>query len=196
MGRKSENGTAILETAVHTFWTRGYEGVGVNEICENAGINKGTLYHFYHDKEELVLAVIAENSRFVADFIQRQSHLPPIERVLAYFDMMRDTQKAEFTDSGHVAGCPFGNLSVEMGTRNQKIRKAIDQWFDEMVDFLSTAITEWQGSPRGAKVKADELFTYWQGAILRAKTANNLSPIDKARSYTIQVFKNLKPEEQ
>jgi TetR/AcrR family transcriptional regulator, transcriptional repressor for nem operon len=192
MGRKSENGGAILEAAVHTFWTKGYEGVGVNEICENAGINKGTLYHFYEDKEALILSVIEKNSAFVADFIRGHGHLPPLERVLAYFDMMRETQKAEFKASGHLAGCPFGNLGVEMGTRNEKVRKSINKWFNSMVDFLSVAITECKNSSHSSVVLADEIFTYWQGAILRSKTANTLAHIDAAREYTVRVFNGLK----
>ena len=42
------------ETAAYLFWTRGFEAVGVNDICKEAGINKGTLYHFYKNKQELV----------------------------------------------------------------------------------------------------------------------------------------------
>ena len=191
MGRKSANREAILEAATHAFWTRGYEGLGVNEICDIAGINKGTLYHFYKDKEELILSVITKNSDFVANFVEAHSHLPPFDRVLAYFDMMRETQKNEFENSGHVAGCPFGNLSVEMGTRNEKIREAIDRWFDSMVVFLAKAIAESTASVKDAKSLADELFTHWQGAILRAKTSNVLLPLDMARHYTVRFLERL-----
>lgn len=50
----------ILTKALSLFARKGYEGVGVQEICANAGITKPTLYYFFKSKQGL-LESIAEN---------------------------------------------------------------------------------------------------------------------------------------
>lgn len=47
----------ILSTAVSLFARKGYEGVGVQEICTSAGITKPTLYYFFKNKQGLLEAV-------------------------------------------------------------------------------------------------------------------------------------------
>jgi AcrR family transcriptional regulator len=49
----------ILETALHLFATRGYDGTSVQEICDAAHITKPTLYHFYGSKEGVHAAIVA-----------------------------------------------------------------------------------------------------------------------------------------
>ena len=48
---------AILNTAIFLFSQKGYEGVGVQEICERAGITKPTLYYFFKSKQGLLQAI-------------------------------------------------------------------------------------------------------------------------------------------
>ena len=47
----------ILNTAILLFSQKGYEGVGVQEICEQAGITKPTLYYFFKSKQGLLQAI-------------------------------------------------------------------------------------------------------------------------------------------
>ena len=47
----------ILNTAILLFSQKGYEGVGVQEICEHAGITKPTLYYFFKSKQGLLQAI-------------------------------------------------------------------------------------------------------------------------------------------
>jgi TetR/AcrR family transcriptional regulator len=50
----------ILQVALGLFSERGYEAVGVAEICEASGITKPTLYHYFGSKRGLLDAIIAE----------------------------------------------------------------------------------------------------------------------------------------
>jgi TetR/AcrR family transcriptional regulator len=54
------NRLLILETALRLFAERGYEAVGVQEICEASGITKPTLYHYFGSKRGLLDAIVAE----------------------------------------------------------------------------------------------------------------------------------------
>ena len=47
----------ILDAAVSLFAEKGYEGVGVQEICQTAGITKPTLYYFFKNKQGLLSSI-------------------------------------------------------------------------------------------------------------------------------------------
>ncbi len=61
----------IVEAATRLFVERGYEGISMREIAQAAGLSKAGLYHHFHDKEALFLAVLTANLRRVAALIDR-----------------------------------------------------------------------------------------------------------------------------
>ena len=59
--KKSQQRRAdILQTARHLFETQGYEKTSMQQLMEQLDIAKGTIYHYFQSKEELLEAVIAE----------------------------------------------------------------------------------------------------------------------------------------
>ena len=39
--------------------------VGVNELCQHAGVKKGSFYHFFTSKQDLLLSTVDELAEFV-----------------------------------------------------------------------------------------------------------------------------------
>jgi AcrR family transcriptional regulator len=54
---------AILEAARTVFARQGYANTGVEDIAEQAGIGKGTLYLYFPSKEQIYLAALLEEAR-------------------------------------------------------------------------------------------------------------------------------------
>ncbi|MBN1758922.1 MAG: TetR/AcrR family transcriptional regulator [Chitinispirillaceae bacterium] len=50
----------LLETAQKLFFTKGYEKTSVNDIITAVGIAKGTFYHYFKTKEELLDKLIRQ----------------------------------------------------------------------------------------------------------------------------------------
>jgi AcrR family transcriptional regulator len=48
----------IIQAASHLFETQGYENTSMQELIQTIGIAKGTLYHYFESKEDLLEAVI------------------------------------------------------------------------------------------------------------------------------------------
>lgn len=55
-----DNRTNILNCALQLFASKGYDGVGVQEIVDAAGVTKPTLYHYFGSKGGLLEALLAE----------------------------------------------------------------------------------------------------------------------------------------
>lgn len=60
MDSESGNREKILSLSTRLFAERGYEAVGVAELCESAELSKPTLYHYFGSKRGLLDAIVAQ----------------------------------------------------------------------------------------------------------------------------------------
>ena len=61
----------IIEAAVTVFAREGYKGASVDDIAEAAGVSKGTVYGYFHNKEDLFYATFeAFQAQVAAQFIE------------------------------------------------------------------------------------------------------------------------------
>ena len=78
----------IVEAALDRFHTLGFNGCGVQEIVDKAGIPKGSFYNYFKAKE----LVAVEALKMYADGSRRQilsdKTIPPLKRVRAHFEFL------------------------------------------------------------------------------------------------------------
>lgn len=65
-----ENKELITEKAITLFAKKGYEGVGVQEICEESGITKPTLYYYFKSKAGLLEHIGETRGKTLLETIQ------------------------------------------------------------------------------------------------------------------------------
>lgn len=56
--RSEETRGRLLKAAETAFARSGYDGTGVSEICEAAGVSKGAFYHHFASKQDVFLALL------------------------------------------------------------------------------------------------------------------------------------------
>jgi len=64
---------AILNTACSLFSQKGYDAVGVQEICEKSGITKPTLYYYFGSKKGLLNALIEQKGCILFNTLKENS---------------------------------------------------------------------------------------------------------------------------
>lgn len=65
-----DNRKKILECAQELFYQRGYDAVGIQEICQMAGITKPTLYHYFGSKFGLLETLLEDG---LSGFMEQMS---------------------------------------------------------------------------------------------------------------------------
>ncbi|MES9843584.1 MAG: TetR/AcrR family transcriptional regulator [Candidatus Sedimenticola sp. 6PFRAG5] len=172
--------TRILATARELFHSRSYADVGIKEICDIAKVQKGSFYHFFPSKQDLAMAVIDDMADdwahgFVAEAFDQ--NLPPIERLDYMVDAAYYWQKAAKDIEGHMPGCLFGNLALEVSTRDDVLRAKLNAVFDKararFHETLDEAVETGAMSPLDTKATAAAMLAYLEGIILLAKTKND-----------------------
>lgn len=59
--RPEERPRELLDAALCVFAERGYRNARLEEVAEAAGVTKGTIYHYFATKEDLLCRAIAEH---------------------------------------------------------------------------------------------------------------------------------------
>ena len=94
-----DNREAILNSALNLFWARGYDATGVQEIVDQAGITKPTLYYYFGSKQGLLQEILITNSRQLEEelreAVSRKGDIPTtLYRVArAYCDFAENHRK-------------------------------------------------------------------------------------------------------
>jgi len=180
MNSTNDTQQRILDSARDLIYSRSYSDVGVADICEHAGVKKGSFYHFYPSKRDLTLSVID------AYYLQLKEHLvdkafaediPPLARIDRFGKLAYAFQKQLLSDTGRVLGCPFGNLATELSTQDETIRIRIELIFSKIQtsirQVLREAITAGEVKKIDLEATAQAMFAYFEGVTLLAKSQNN-----------------------
>lgn len=183
MGRPSDAKQRLIEAAKQVIFTHSYEGVSVDELCAVAGVNKSSFYHFFSSKQELVLAAIDSQWQWFEQVVLAPTftaHLPPQEQILHFFDLTLERQREQKQTTGHMRGCPAGNLTLEMSTQDELIRARVEQFFQQWLEYFERMLREAkeQGivpATLDTVTTAQALLAYFEGVMLLAKGRNDPS---------------------
>jgi AcrR family transcriptional regulator len=170
----------LLETAFRLFHEQGYHATGVADILREAGINPGSLYHYFPGKDELLLGVL----RFALGYLRPavidpvEARTPdPIGRVFALLDQYRRGMKLERCRMG----CPIGNLALEVSDEHPAARELIhrnfENWVDQVQGWLDAAGNR---LPAGSDRRrlARFILTVMEGGLMQSRAAGHLGPFD------------------
>jgi len=179
MGRTSDAKERLIQSARELMHERGYTAVGIAELCDKAGVNKGSFYHAFPSKQELTLEVIesfsSDSAKLFDDMVGADG--APLDRLRRFFDAVHAQQRKASKECGRVAGCLLGSLAQEMSSQDPILRKRLGDVFERQVRKFERVIAEAVGRgdvPRlDVRRGARSLAALHQGAVLLAKTWND-----------------------
>ena len=189
MGRPSDAKQRLIEAAKNAVFTHSYAGVSVDELCAAAGVNKSSFYHFFSSKQELLLAAIDSQWQWFEHVVLAPTfvnHCPPQEQLLHFFEQVLEFERAQKQRSGHMRGCPAGNLTLEMSAQDELIRARVEQFFHDWLAYFEHMLraAKEQGivpTTLDTALTAQALLAYFEGVMLLAKGSNNPSLIATLR---------------
>ena len=160
----AENHDRIVETAARLFRERGFEGVGVAELMQAAGLTHGGFYGHFESKEELMeraceraLEGSTERWRRRADGARGPAALRALAK--GYLtERHRD-------DPGN--GCLLASLGSDAARHGPGVRRAITRWLDSSLGFLAQHVRGRTAAARRAKAIAT--LSGWVGAMVLAR---------------------------
>lgn len=194
MGRVSDAKERLMEAVRELIWTGSYGTTTIDQICDKAGVKKGSFYYFFESKADLAVAAID------ADWLVRRPELDalfsptvaPLERLRRYCDFGYNFQAEMAKKYGRVLGCPLCSVGSEVCTQEDKLQKKIQEILEYKRKYLESAIREAYAAglitASDAAAKSRVLFAYYQGLQSQARIQNKLEILKDALPGTFELL--------
>ena len=178
---KRDTRSEIVKIGTDLISRNGYNATGIDAVLRDAGIPKGSFYHYFKSKEEFGLAVI---DHFAERYAQRletflsDEEVTPLNRIRNYLE----SGLVRLEQNLCTRGCLVGNLGQELADSNERFRSRLDQIFTSWKERFAACLVEAQAAGElsgevDAQVLACFILSGWEGAILRAKVMKSPQPI-------------------
>jgi TetR/AcrR family transcriptional repressor of nem operon len=165
-----------LARARDVFWSRGYGATSVQDLVDELGVQRGSLYATFGDKRDLYLKAVAlyarENREYLEAILATGPVLPALRRILvepAALTGQRSGRKRR--------GCLVGNTTAELVPADDDARAAVTAAYNGFLRVVTAALTRAQASGEvtttaSPQAQADMLLMLFQGSALvsRANT--------------------------
>jgi TetR/AcrR family transcriptional regulator, transcriptional repressor for nem operon len=165
----------------------------VAEVLKRAGVNSGSLYYFFDNKENLLIEGLEFFQTMLYPIVMEPAFAreeDPIERIFAVLADYR--QRLIITDLEYE--CPVGKLALEVARQSPEARRQIAAnfaaWRDHIRDCLDQAADRLPASVDRNGL-ASFVLTVMEGAVMQARTHRHISFYDASVSNLRTYFEYL-----
>ena len=194
--KNSKTKEKLLEAAQKIMMDKGFVAASIDEICQEAQLTKGSLFHYFKTKEDLGLAVLKHFSQYM--FELRKSSLgnetDPLKQVFLFINFFLTLSE----DPQAIKGCLIGTFAQEISTTHPNLRDCCRESFKENAEFFKKILdmAKFQHMPN-KELDTLSLSEYFisvvQGSIIMAKTKQDISILKRNiihfRSYIEILFR-------
>lgn len=193
---KSDTKRELLDAAMKLMISKGFKATTIDEICAEAGVTKGSFFHYFENKEDITKAAANHFHEFqqrLFDGADFRSIADPLDRVHGRLDFL-----AELASNPQIPkSCLIGNLAQEVSGTHDDIRRVCQSAFESgAADFeRDVAAAKLKHAPKATFQPASlgQLYlTLIQGSMVMAKAAKNpailAENVEHLRRYIESLF--------
>ncbi len=193
--RDTDTRDRILAAGTELFGKKGFNGCGLSEILQAAGVPKGSFYHYFSSKEEFGVVLIERaRDEYLAELrpVLSDRKLRPIARLRAVFEHTRQA----CAESGPTVECLIPKLALETASLSEPVHAAVKCAYQQWSALLAQVIREGQAegdidARHDADRLANVLVMLWEGAAIRMQIDRTIAPLDDFLAF---VFDTLLPK--
>ncbi|WP_315831582.1 TetR/AcrR family transcriptional regulator [Bradyrhizobium prioriisuperbiae] len=161
----AENRETVINVASRLFRERGFDGIGLKDLMEGAGLTQGAFYKQFASKEDLTAQA---SKRALESAFQRWSAAAaanpqdPLGAVIAFYLSM--DHRAERMD-----GCPVAALGSDAARQGADVKASFEAGIREYLQLLS----RWVGDGDEPSDKTMALLSTMVGAVVLSRAVND-----------------------
>lgn len=180
MGRpRTFDETAVLDAVAAEFRVHGFADTSTAQLCEAAGMLRGSLYNAFVSKDELFVRAL---ERYATKFRDSQAAIltdikrAGAERLREVMEVVLDEER-DAREHGHGAGCMVVHAMMTPGLRerDERIARILDQDLRQRLNLLEGAI---QAGKVDGSISAD--IDPVEGALLFVTVTNGIRTMGQA----------------
>ncbi|MBC8047292.1 MAG: TetR/AcrR family transcriptional regulator [Fimbriimonadaceae bacterium] len=180
----------IIKQALNLFRTQGYHRTTMANIGTACGLLKGSIYHYFTSKEDLMRSVLE---------VLREHYREKVF-VYAYDEQLNSEEKLKLLGEKCIdvfangeGACLMANIAMETNNVVPEFRKPIKGFFDDWVDALTHIYRE-RYSDDAALFFARESVCAIEGAAMMMRIYNDKNYLLKAHEMIMGKFEKASKE--
>ncbi len=190
--RDADTRERILAAGAELFGKKGFNGCGLSEILLQAGVPKGSFYHYFGSKEEFGVVLIERaRDEYLAELrpLLGDRKTSAVKRLRAVFEHTRD----ECAASGPTIECLIPKLALETASLSEPVHAAVKSCYQMWSGLLAQVVREGQAAgeidpAHDPDRLANVLVMLWEGAAVRMQIERNIRPLN---DFLVFVFDSL-----
>ncbi|KAA8482785.1 TetR family transcriptional regulator [Arcticibacter tournemirensis] len=181
----------VLDKAINLFWLKGYNGTSMQDLVEELGISRSSLYDTYGDKHTLYLKALESyqcgtSGKLCAIIHDSKSAKETIRALLDFITSELLNDKAH-------KGCFLVNAEVEVAPHDAQVNQMICQNDQQVEDVFYKVISKGQESgeitnKQDARALARFTFNTVKGIRVAAKTTNDKAVFDDIIKLALSIL--------
>lgn len=185
----------ILEVAAALFWRRSFHAVAMDELAEEAKVNKATIYRYFADKADLAMSVARLNGSqveaniFVPAF---EHHATAEDRLAAIYRCMTARLVQLHAAEGDVYGCPMAGLVLELGQEMPELRAETADIFGRIESHFRRIATQAieEGAVEGwtSEALGSTLLQILHGAFVSSRLSSSPAPFFRSANASLALI--------
>jgi TetR/AcrR family transcriptional repressor of nem operon len=194
MGRVSDAKERLMDAVLELIWTGSYGTTTIDQICDKAGVKKGSFYYFFTSKADVAVAaldVAFKEKRGELDAIFSPT-VPPLERIRQYCAFSYKKQVQMKGECGCVLGCPLFTLGSEICTQEKELRAKIQELLEHHSKYIETTIRDAHAAGAiyapDAAAKSRVVRAYIEGLLTQARIQNDVEVIREMADGVFEVL--------
>jgi len=175
---KTDTRNRLIETTARLVQSRGFHGVSLNNILNESGAPRGSLYfHFPGGKTELVLEALRLGIEEATDALRKclTETDNPAEGVRDFFAIVA----RDLTSSGYAFGCPVAGVVLDRPDIDSKLGKTCQAAFDQWAGMYRDALLAAGIAQDRAGRLALTVLASLEGALMMARSEHSASPVEQ-----------------
>lgn len=183
----------VLENAMQQFWREGYEASSVQKLLDATGINRGTLYNSFGDKDTFFTLCVDrynEKLKTAIDATLGNSKLSASDAIEAYMSNLTSLAPAK----QRVMGCLLVNSVCESINLDKNMQKLIRKSLNTVQRALQSRTRELEKAKqlkRGMKADqaAESLMNLLQGLYVSARNGRSPKQLNETLKTGLDAIK-------
>ncbi len=171
----------IIRAGMGIIARHGYNSTGIEAILKQAGVPKGSFYHYFSSKQEFGLQVLdhfASGIERIFSTMLSDASLSPLARLRKCVESL----VVRFEDNNCGVGCLVANLGQELADQNEEFRQRLAWIFRSWMRLFEQCLREArsageipaQSSP---ELLAEVFISGFEGALLVSKVMKSSAPL-------------------
>ena len=176
MGKAQAHKEELVRTAMRLFRRQGYASTGLNQILEESGAPKGSLYYYFpKGKEALAAAAVDLAGSLMREKLEElaEGNPKPTDFLRAYCDVLADWM----AESGYRSGCPIATTLLETAPSSPEITEAGARAIDSWIEVIARVHVASGMKPKQARTRAEGIIAAIEGALILSRVRQSREPI-------------------